>query len=193
MTNDHTIEGQLTVEDILSEANEAAYHTILELWRGILAPAEAEKKRRITPQWANRIVSTFTGVDFSDMPAYRDLYFDRLKVLADILDVEIASDDECLKHFTAEEDVEHNGRHYINVLITWQKQFMQWELEWEVTSPEAAIDLATLSEVHKMFFDSNGVTNLLDQIKFVFTDADRELLAEELAALVDQSQERTSE
>ena len=193
LDDSETVEGQLTVEDILSEANKASYHTILELWREIFAPAKTERLKKITPQWANRIVTSFAGVTFADMPAFRDYYFDMLQELDAILLVEIDTDDECLKHTSAEEDVEHNTHHYLNVLITWQKQFMQWELEWDTTNPTAAVELAALSEVHKMFFDANGVTNLLDQIKFVFTDADRELLAAELADLVEQAQGGGSE
>ena len=33
------IDGQLTVQDILDGAEATPYHTILELWRGVLAPA----------------------------------------------------------------------------------------------------------------------------------------------------------
>jgi hypothetical protein len=45
-------ESELTVEDILSEADEAPYHTILEIWREVLKPAIAEANKKITPQWA---------------------------------------------------------------------------------------------------------------------------------------------
>jgi len=179
----------LTVQDILDEANETAYHTLLEVWRGVLKPAEAEAKKLVTPQWANRIVSSYNGISFADMNQFRDLYFDRVRDLAKILDIEIESDDECLNLTTPEEDVEHNAHHYKNVLLNWQKTFMLWELDWRCDDEMAAIDLATISEVHKMFFDQNGLIGLLDQIKFEFTDDDRMFLQQELGELTTTREE----
>ena len=184
-----TLEGQLTVEDIIAEANNAGYHTILEIWREVLKPAAAEQRKRITPQWATRVVNTYHGVTYADMPAFRELYFGRIIHLAGILDDEIATDDECLKLTTAEEDVEHNSHHYLNVLFSWQMQFMQWEIEWDSESPAAAVEVAALAEVHKMFFDPQGLTALLDQINFQFTDTDRDTLGEMLASLIENAEE----
>lgn len=159
------------------ESSGPAYHTILQVWREVLAPADAESKKKITPQWANRIVTSYQGVAFQDMTDFRDLYFGKIKELAAILDVEIDTDDECLNLLTPEEDVEGNTHHYINVLTEWQKAFLSWELEWDTTHPDAALELAAIAEVHKMFFDHTGLVALLDQIKFEFTDTDREQLA----------------
>ena len=172
-----------TVEDILEQANNAPYHAILEVWDAVLKPAQEERTKKITPQWANRIVTTYTGIQFSDMMDFRDRYFDKIQQLHQILLEEIATDDECLNVDKAEEDVEKNSLRYLNILITWQKAFLQWELDWECTDSDAAIELGAISEVHRMFFDPNGITALLDQIKFEFTDADRDLLAAELNEL----------
>lgn len=179
---DTTIPDDLTVQDILDEANAVGYHTILEVWREILKPAEGELAKKIAPQWANRIVATYQGVGFADVADFRDLYFSKIIELARILDLEIEGDDECLKFTTAEEDVKFNSHHYINVLTDWQKTFLTWELDWDTTHPDAAIELAAISEVHKMFFEQTGILGLLEQIKFEFTDADRDALA---AALED--------
>ena len=187
MQDETTIEGELTVEDIIAEANNAGYHTILEVWREVLRPAASEQTKRITPQWATRVVNTYHGITYADMPAFRELYFGRILHLASILDDEIATDDECLKLTSAEEDVEHNVHHYLNVLFAWQMQFMQWEIEWDATSPTAAVEVAALAEVHKMFFDPQGLTALLDQINFQFTDTDRDTLGELLAGLIENA------
>jgi hypothetical protein len=188
MQDETTIEGELTVEDIIAEANNAGYHTILEVWREVLRPADAERSKRITPQWATRVVGTYHGVTYADMPAFRELYFGKILHLAGILEDEIESDDECLNLVSAEEDVEHNTSHYLNVLFAWQMQFMQWEIEWDATSPTAAIEVAALAEVHKMFFDPQGITALLDQISFPFTDTDRDTLGELLAGLIENAE-----
>lgn len=168
---------ELTVQDILDEANQVQYHAILEIWREVLKTGETERNNKITPQWANRICTSYREINFADMPRFRDAYFDKIAELVAILNIEIASDDECLNVMSAEEDVQNNGAHYMNMLIEWQKSFLLWELEWDPTNEDAAIELAAISEVHRMFFDQNGITALLDQIQFQVTDSDRELLA----------------
>lgn len=178
----------LTVEDIIEDANKAAYHTILEIWREVLRPAANEMTKRVTPQWATRVVNQYHGLTYKDMPAFRSEYFGSILQLAQILDAEIETDDECLKYISAEEDVEHNTHHYLNVLFAWQMQFMQWELDWDPAAPDAAIKIAALGEVHKMFFDPQGLTALLDEIKFEFTDTDRDTLGELLNGLIENAE-----
>lgn len=169
-----------TIDDLAAEANKAPYHSILEVWRAVLAPAEAERGSRITPQWANRIVTSYREIGFKDMLRFRDMYFDRILELLIILDDEIALDDECLNVTNAEEDVEQNTVHYLNILFNWQKCILSHELAWRPDHEDAPIVIGVLSEVHKMFFETTGLTGLLDQINFEFTDDDRQLLASEL-------------
>jgi hypothetical protein len=175
-----------TVNELAADAAEAEYHTVLELWAKVLAPARTERHKQVTPQWASRIVNAFTGIAFRDMPAYRDLYFEKVIELLETLEAEIDLDDEALNHTSPEEDAEHNAMHYLNVLLLWQKQVLQWELDWDPTADNAAIDMASISEVHKMFFAEQGLTSLLDQIKFEFTDDHRDLFAAELQAMRDE-------
>lgn len=175
---------QLTVDDILQEAEQADYHTILELWRGVIGPASKKNPgAKVTPQWATRIVNTYPGLHFSDMVAFRDLFYDRVAELANILNVEIETDDECLKRTTPEEDALENRHHYINTITLWQKAALLWELDWDSTSPSAAIDVAAISEIHKMFFEQNGLISLLDNINLEFSDDDRQTLTTELEEL----------
>jgi hypothetical protein len=169
-----------TVQDILDEANAPTYHAILEVWREVLKPAQTERTKRISPQWANRICTTYREINFADMLEFRERYFDKIEELLGILLTEIETDDESLNVTSPEEDVEHNAHHYLNVLTNWQKAFLQWELDWRPDYEDAAVELGAISEVHRMFFDQNGLTALLDQIKFEFTDNDRDLLATEL-------------
>ena len=176
---------ELTVQDILDDANSAPYNSILRIWAEVLKPAEQERYKKITPQWANRICNTYRELNFADVPKFRDSYFDKILELANILDLESATDDECLNVTTPEEDVQHNTFHYLNVLIDWQKALLSWELAWDCTDECAAAELAAISEVHRMFFDQNGLTALLDQIKFVMTDDHRDLLAASLQEMRD--------
>lgn len=165
-----------TAEGLIEEAAAAPYHTILELWRGVLAPAKDEKDARITPQWANRVVATYQEISFKDMKAFQEDYFAKVLDLADILDEEIAEDPECLNPSSAEEDREVNSLRYLNIMVLWQSMFLLWELEWAPEDELAAVQIAAMSEVHKMFFGENGILGLLDQIKFEFNEEHQEML-----------------
>lgn len=183
MTAENVDTTELTVQDILDEAGDTAYHSILEIWQEILRPSEKVRKERITPQWAMRVTGKHPQVRFEDMPVYRDLFYDRIDQLNEVLLAEIETDDECLNVTSPEEDVEQNSHHYLNIIVNWQKAILTWELNWDCTHVDAAVDLASLVEVHRMFFDPTGLNALLDQIKFEFTEEHQLYLTEELAAL----------
>jgi hypothetical protein len=156
------------------------FHPILEVWREVLKPAQSELGRRINPAWANKITSSYRELNFRDMPAYRDAYFGALLEMAQILDEEIASDDDCLTYTTAEEDAKHNRLHYINMLTNWQLMILQWEMDWDCEAPEAPVVVAAISEVHKMFLGEVGLLSFLDNIGFEFDESDQARLTERL-------------
>ena len=176
---EHT-EEQLTIEEILDEAKDNPYTPVLNVWKEILEASKTVRKERITPQWASRIVSQYNGIYFDAMPLYRDLYYDKIDQLIEVLQTEIDTDDECLKHPSPEEDKEQNTFHYLNVIIGWQKVILSWELDWDCTHIDAPVELATIAEVHKMFFGDTGLASLLDQINFEFTETAQQLLFAEL-------------
>lgn len=159
------------------------FHTILEIWKTILAPAEDQRWTVVTPQYANKITSKYSEITFADMNDFRNAYFDKVLEFAAIVDAEIESDEECLKHSTPEEDVEHNSHHYRNILMLWQLSLLQEELSWDCESPDAAIKMGTLSEVHEQFFGPTGLTAFLDNIKFQYTEADQADLRDALEAM----------
>jgi hypothetical protein len=124
------------------------------------------------------------------METVRDLYYGKIIELADILDVVISQMDHPFEYYdSAEVDSEENGPLYRTLLTEWQKQFLTWELSWDCTSPEAAAEVAAISEVHKMFFGQTGIVAYLDNIKLEFTEADQAALAAELEALKAGSRE----
>jgi hypothetical protein len=168
----------------ISEFIEGApsFHTILEVWATILAPARKEANAHITPQWASRICGKYDQMEFRDMPEFRDRYFAKIAELEAILLDVISQDDECLNQTSAEEDVEHNSQHYIDILTQWQVAVLGWEMDWNCTEITAAAELAAISEVHIMFFGEVGLTALLDQIQFEFTDMHRDALGLALQA-----------
>lgn len=187
---EETIEAPDNVEDLFSEqdredlealnAQAPTFHPILKIWHEVLHHAEGELGAKVTPQWANRITSSYRELNYADMPDFRDRFFGKLVDLVKILEVEIATDDECLTYTSPEEDVEFNSRHYHNVLRAWQVELMRWELDWDCTSEHAATEIAAISEVHKQLFGPTGITQFLDNIKFEVTEADQ---AETVAAL----------
>lgn len=165
---------------LLSEGKAPDYHTILEVWRETLVPAETELVKRVTPTWAARIVASYTGVSFADMNLYRDTYFGMFIELLDILRAEIDTDEECLKFYSPADDAENNANHYKNVLRDWQKALLLWELEWDCTDPAAPVKLAAIAEVHKAVFGPTGITQFLDNIGLEFNESDQVEMGEAL-------------
>ena len=174
-----------------TEPEAPAHRTILEVWREVLAPADSERNKKVAPQYAINMVSTYPGVTFADMQDFSVDYFTKIIALYDILVAEIATDDECLLRHTVEDDLAYNAQHYKNVLTDWQLQFMRWELEWETTDPKAAVQLGAMSEAHKMFFGQMGLVPYLASINFdeQYTEADQTALAEALTSLKEASGE----
>jgi hypothetical protein len=155
---------------------EPSFHTILQVWQEVLRPAQAAASEQITPQWASRICGKYTQLEFSDMPQFRDRYFGKIAELEGVLHAIIEADDEALNQTTPEEDAQYNAGNYITALTQWQITLLGWELDWDCTDPAAAAELAAISEVHTMFFGDVGLTSLLDQINFEFTDLHRDAL-----------------
>lgn len=162
--------------DGVSGADEPQFHTVLEVWREVLAPVSAEKHARITPAWANRITSSYRELDFADMRAFQEIYYDLHIELLGLVHAEIATDPDCLSYTTPEEDAAENAAHYKQLLIDWQKVILRRELEWECDSPTAAVELAAISEVHKFYFGApgqQGITAYLENIKLEYGDEDQ--------------------
>lgn len=184
--NHEYVEGEVTdeaIEGFIDGGSPPSYHSILFVWRELLKPAADQKGEKITAGFANRIVSMYREIDFKDMEGYRDRYFDKILELAALLDEEIATDEECLNATTPEEDVAENSHHYKDLLRKWQLAIVQWEEDWTCTAPDAAIELAAISEVHKMFFGEVGITGYLDNIKLEITDADQAEMTAAINAL----------
>lgn len=163
------------------------YHTILEVWREVLKPAADDRNKPITPAWANKITSSFAEVNFADMGKFHALYFDRIEELVTILAEEIKTDDDCLSYSNPDDDKAENREHYLNLLRDWQAAVLRWELDWEFYAPDAAVDIASMSEVHKMFFGQTGIVAFLESIAFEFHDDDQAELAAYLEAIKEGS------
>ncbi len=178
------------VPDDISEmlpADPGPYHTLLETWRAVLEPAGTGEmvKDPISPQWAVKMVTTYPGVGFTDVEAIHHGVFALAAELAELLDNEIKTDDECLKKATAEEDATENAQHYKDILAAWQIHMIQEELTWHPSHKDAAVQLAVLSEVQQMFLGEMGLAAHLDQIGFEFNDDDKAELQAHLTSARD--------
>ena len=171
---------ELNGETPETDLEDMPFRTVLELWTAVMEPLTEEWGRTITMHWATRIVTTYPEMRFADVPEFRDRFFAKADVLATILKEQIAGDDECLKRVSAEEDAMFNGRLYRSILTAWQKEFILWEMKWRVEDDAAALEMAAIAEIHKMFFGTGGLIGLLDSINLEFTDDDRDTLAAEL-------------
>jgi hypothetical protein len=170
------IQAMYNEPDGVSGADEPQFHTVLEVWREVLRPVSKEKHARITPAWANRITSSYRELDFADMRAFQEIYYDLHLELLGIVHAEIATDSDCLSYTTPEEDAAENAGHYRQVLIDWQTSILRRELAWECDSETAAVELAAISEIHKFYFgapNQQGLTAYLENIKLEYTEADQ--------------------
>lgn len=159
------------------------YHPILMVWREVLKPAVDEANKKVTPQWASRICAQYQGITFGDMLEFQARYYAKISELTGLLNDEIATDGDCLSYSTAEEDLAENHGHYLNLLRDWQKQVLGWELAWDTSDPHAGIELAAISEVHKLFFGQTGLTQYLENIKLEIDESWQNDLAAELEAM----------
>ena len=159
------------------------FHPILMVWKELLKPARTELDAVITPQWASRICASYQQLTFADMGLYREIYYAHVIELLEILEAEIESDADCLTYSTPEDDARENAEHYKTLVSAWQLAFLQWELDWSWESPTAAIELAAIAEVHKMFFSPTGIIGYLDNIGFQFTEEDQMALQQQLQEL----------
>lgn len=173
------------------DAEKPPYRTVLEAWKILLFDAvNTEGKKRVTPGWASRVTSLYKQLKLQEMNVFRDIYFAKINELRDAL-VEIidGADDEALKVTSPAEDVERNSPLYRAVVFAWQTAILKWELAWDCEAEDAHVEIATISEVHRMFFGENGVTGHLDAIGFQFTEDDGAELTAHLDALKAESGE----
>ena len=156
------------------------FHTVLEVWREVLKHSVDERDAHVNAGWASKIVSSWPEVTYAQMETYRDTYFGLLIDAFDILEIEIASDADCLSYDEPADDAIENAAHYKNLILLWNMAFQQAELDWQCTQPDAGVWVAAISEANKAIFGPTGVTQYLDNIGFEFTEADQQQLSDAL-------------
>lgn len=181
-----TLSNAENVQD-LHDDHGVTYHPILKVWDEFLTGAAASRTGRVGPTWALQLVSKHPEIALRDTPEVVDRYFDKIADLHQVLKHEISTDPNCLTYRTVEEDREENREHYLNLLLGWQSQLLIWDLEWDATDEDAAIEVAALSEVHALFFGPNQLSSHLEAIGFEFTETDQADMQAALQELKEES------
>lgn len=166
--------------DLESLTENVEKHTVLEVWRSILANIEASAAEKVSPQNANRLVGMWPKLAFQDLPRYHEVYHNLLTELRDLLDAVITEGDAPFDNI--EDDMEANRALYLELLFVWQERIMQWEHRWDASWSDSHIIIAAIADATAFFVGPQGLVEHLSQSGFAYSDADREALGERLTA-----------
>ena len=159
------------------------FRPLLRIWQEILSNAPAAALEKVSPQWASRMIGTYQELKYADCLALQSYYFAKIAKMTEILQDVIDSDENCLAYTTPEEDLAENNQNYKTLLLEWQLQLLRWELAWDCTASDAAVEIAATAEVHSQFFGETGLTAFLDNIQFEFGEADQQIVLDAFAEL----------
>ena len=179
---------ELTEQDIADlellqeDANPGAIirQPLLVIWRELLSNIDTERNARITLAQAQKITSTWPQLEYGDVPAYLDMYYEFLQEMRGIVLAELDSDPKAEEQF-GDDDAVENRQHYINILFNWNLATSRWEKQWNTTAHNAAIGVAAIVDAHSFFLSQTGLVAHLNEIGFQFTEEDSAKLAQELA------------
>lgn len=154
------------------EAAEPTRRTLLEIWQEVLANVEKSKATAIPMNVAHKVVASWPKLSYQDTVRYHELYHDHLLELREVLNDLIARDPAALS-FTGEgEDLEANGHHYQDLLVSWNLVLEHAEMEWRAEQEDSHIRVAAIVDARHFFFASDGLTGHLDSIGFQLSDED---------------------
>ena len=151
-------------EDAWADAAEPQ-HTLLRVWSEVLSNLDAIRAEGVSMALAGRIVSQWPQVSFQETPIVHDMYHDLLLQFRDKLDAVIA-ENPGVTEVSAEEDLEHNYKHYKRLVIDWNILLDQAELQWDATSEHSHVMYAAIVDARQFLFSRNGFAGHLEQIGF---------------------------
>lgn len=162
----------------ITDAPEASYNSMLKVFEAIFNGIDTERDERITPVWANRMISLYPQMTFKDLPAFHERYFNKLEELRNILRMEIEAAGDDIEVDSSEEDIENNSARFLNLLLQWQVTLQQWDLDWRVDSEDAVVEMAAASECFKFLFGQTGITQFFSDIEFTLSDEDQKMIGD---------------
>ena len=151
-------------DDAWADASEPQ-HTLLRVWSEVLSNLDAIRAEGVPMALAGRIVSQWPQISFQETPIFHDMYHDLLLKFRDELDAVIAENPGA-SEVSAEEDLEHNYKHYKRLVIEWNILLDQAELQWEATSEHSHVMYAAIVDARQFLFSRNGFAGHLEQIGF---------------------------
>ena len=151
-------------DDAWADASEPQ-HTLLRVWSEVLSNLDAIRAEGVSMALAGRIVSQWPQVSFQETPIFHDMYHDLLLKFRDELDAVIA-ENPGVTEVSAEEDLEHNYKHYKRLVIDWNILLDQAELQWDATSEHSHVMYAAIVDARQFLFSRNGFAGHLEQIGF---------------------------
>lgn len=158
------------------------YHSILEVWKAYLDPAEGAVNTPPTMDWVAIVMTNWSHIikDFSQLKAVQKHYFRIILDAKAVLDDLIEGDPECYDVSTAAEDAERNKEHYRHMLLHWQKVLLVEQSKWDINDPEAAEIFVALGEVQNQLLGKDGLANFLGVISLPWTEEEQSELSQEL-------------
>ena len=151
-------------DDAWADASEPQY-SLLRVWSEVLSNLDPIRAEGVSMALAGRIVSQWPQISFQETPIFHDMYHDLLLQFRDELDVVIAENPGA-SEVPAEEDLEHNYKHYKRLVIDWNILLDQAELQWDVASEHSHVMYAAIVDARQFLFSRNGFAGHLEQIGF---------------------------
>ena len=151
-------------EDAWADVSEPQY-ALLRVWSEVLSNLDAIRAEGVSMALAGRIVSQWPQISFQETPIFHDMYHDLLLKFRDELDAVIAENPGA-SEVSAEEDLEHNYKHYKRLVIDWNILLDQAEQQWDATSEHSHVMYAAIVDARQFLFSRNGFAGHLEQIGF---------------------------
>ena len=164
-------------DDAWADASEPQY-SLLRVWSEVLSNLDPIRAEGVSMALAGRIVSQWPQISFQETPIFHDMYHDLLLQFRDELDVVIAENPGA-SEVPAEEDLEHNYKHYKRLVIDWNILLDQAEMRWVATHEHSHVMYAAIVDARQFLFSRNGFAGHLEQIGFTLEveEIQQEILA----------------
>ena len=164
-------------DDVIAEQEP---RTLLATWKELLSNIEASRDEPISFQLALRVISNWPKISVQEVEEYFDIYHELLLEMRSVFEGVLAAHPKAIKR--VEDDGEVNRDVYIEILTEWQKTALGWELDWEVSSPNAHIVMGAMVDATGFFLGQKGLVAHFDNIGRRFEEADSVALVAELEA-----------
>ena len=167
------------VESFLSDAPETPTIpevqpiTVLETWLKVLGTADiGDDEPKVSMQFASHLIRSYPELKFRDLKAVDARFREKLLDFRDILQAEVDGEPAALKRMAT--DAADNRHLYLNAILGWQQSTVEWELNWDPSDVNAAIEFAACAEAHRFALSPMGLLAHLEVIGLEFGPDDEQ-------------------